>query len=101
MIFRDKYTSSLLNIRRDDYINDRLYNTVVMNHYSKNGRGLCAWACIGSGSGSGSGSGVKYRFNNRFACDDGFSLDQDKHNDALIPNWVNAIISSQTNHDNA
>ena len=25
MIFRDKKTGALLNIRRDDYINDRLY----------------------------------------------------------------------------
>jgi len=30
MIFRDKKTGALLNIRRDDYVNDRLYFTELM-----------------------------------------------------------------------
>jgi len=30
MIFRDKKTGALLNIRRDDYVNDRLYFTEIM-----------------------------------------------------------------------
>jgi hypothetical protein len=30
MIFRDKKTGTLLNIRRDDYVNDRLYYAEIM-----------------------------------------------------------------------
>jgi len=30
MIFRDKKTGALLNIRRDEYVNDRLYFTEIM-----------------------------------------------------------------------
>lgn len=30
MIFRDKKTGTLLNIRRDDYVNDRLYYDEIM-----------------------------------------------------------------------
>jgi hypothetical protein len=30
MIFRDKKTGALLNIRRDDYVNDRLYFSEIM-----------------------------------------------------------------------
>jgi|LauGreDrversion4_2_1035121.scaffolds.fasta_scaffold1019938_1 hypothetical protein len=30
MIFRDKKTGSLLNIRRDEYVNDRIYYTEIM-----------------------------------------------------------------------
>lgn len=30
MIFRDKKTGTLLNIRRDDYVNDRLYYVEIM-----------------------------------------------------------------------
>lgn len=30
MIFRDKKTGALLNIRRDEYVNDRLYFSEIM-----------------------------------------------------------------------
>jgi hypothetical protein len=30
MIFRDKKTGALLNIRRDEYVNDRKYYTEIM-----------------------------------------------------------------------
>ncbi len=39
MIFRDKKTGALLNIRRDDYINDRLYFSEIMRVVSGMGTG--------------------------------------------------------------
>lgn len=44
MIFRDKKTGALLNIRRDEYVNDRLYFTEIMR-------------VSGTSSGGGSGGG--------------------------------------------
>jgi hypothetical protein len=37
MIFRDKKTGALLNIRRDEYVNDRLYFSEIMRVVS----GIC------------------------------------------------------------
>jgi len=45
MIFRDKKTGTLLNIRRDDYVNDRLYYAEIMR-------------VISGGSGSTGGGGA-------------------------------------------
>ena len=40
MIFRDKKTGTLLNIRRDDYVNDRLYYAEIIRVVSA--------GCVGS-----------------------------------------------------
>ena len=40
MIFRDKNTGALLNIRRDEYINDRLYFQEMIRVISGNQEGL-------------------------------------------------------------
>lgn len=39
MIFRDKKTGALLNIRRDEYVNDRLYFTEIMRVTGTSGGG--------------------------------------------------------------
>jgi len=39
MIFRDKKTGTLLNIRRDDYVNDRLYYAEIMRVISSGSAG--------------------------------------------------------------
>ena len=36
MIFRDKKTGALLNIRRDEYVNDRMYFQEMMRVVSNN-----------------------------------------------------------------
>lgn len=40
MIFRDKKTGALLNIRRDEYINDRLYFQEIIRVINGNQTGL-------------------------------------------------------------
>ena len=40
MIFRDKKTGTLLNIRRDDYVNDRLYYAEIMRVVGGGGTGI-------------------------------------------------------------
>ena len=40
MIFRDKKTGDLLNIRRDDYVNDRMYFQEIIRVSSDNVSGL-------------------------------------------------------------
>ena len=45
MIFRDKKTGTLLNIRRDDYVNDRLYYAEIMR-------------VVGGGTGGTGGTGA-------------------------------------------
>jgi hypothetical protein len=42
MIFRDKKTGTLLNIRRDDYVNDRLYYAEIMRVVGGTGGGTGA-----------------------------------------------------------
>jgi hypothetical protein len=44
MIFRDKKTGALLNIRRVDYINDRLYFSEIMRVVAGAGAGAGAGA---------------------------------------------------------
>jgi hypothetical protein len=51
MIFRDKKTGALLNIRRDEYVNDRLYFTEIMR-VTGTGTGTGATTTNGTGGGA-------------------------------------------------
>jgi hypothetical protein len=53
MIFRDKKTGALLNIRRDEYINDRLYFQEIIRS-------------AGDGAGAGDGITQPRRFSRPF-----------------------------------
>lgn len=80
MIFRDVTTGALLNIRHDDYINDRLYYMAILKH------------CGGISS-----SNVNIIKMNNISGHRGASESDYGH---VIPTWVNSIISF-SNNDNA
>ena len=83
MIFRDVKTGSLLNIRHDDFINDRLYYMDIIKHcgsFNHNGG-------IGGGIGGNNKSGISTM------------LFPHGGNDYNIPSWVHSVISPSNNNN--
>ena len=87
MIFRDINTGNLLNIRRNDYTNDRLFYSSVMKSTKKDAT-IYKTTSTGTTNGTGTGNST--------------SINHDKlaSSNDYIPSWVNAIISLSHN-DNA
>ena len=93
MIFRDVKTGSLLNIRHDDFINDRLYYMDIIKHcgsFNHNGGiggiggiGGCIGGCIGGNNKSGIST----------------MLFPHGGNDYNIPSWVHSVISPSNNNN--
>jgi hypothetical protein len=86
MIFRDVKSGALLNIRHDDFINDRLYYMDIIKHSTP-------FNNTGNGSnGGGIGGG-----NNK----PGLSSMLFPHggNEYNIPSWVHSVISSSNNNN--
>ena len=82
MIFRDVKSGALLNIRHDDFINDRLYYMDIIKHCTPfNNTGI-----------GGSGGG-----NNK----PGLSSMLFPHggNEYNIPSWVHSVISPSNNNN--
>ena len=60
MIFRDKKTGALLNIRRDEYVNDRLYFSEIMRVSGTSSGG------VGVGVGTGTETHRPLRYTQRY-----------------------------------
>lgn len=84
MIFRDINTGNLLNIRRNDYTNDRLFYLSVMKSTKKDAR---IYKTTGTSTGTTNGTST--------------SINHDKlaSSNDYIPSWVNAIISLSHNNN--
>ena len=81
MIFRDVKTGSLLNIRHDDFINDRLYYMDIIKHCTP-------FNHTGSVSGVGNNKpGISSML---------FPHDGNEYN---IPSWVHSVISPSNNNN--
>lgn len=87
MIFRDVKSGALLNIRHDDFINDRLYYMDIIKHSTP-------FNNTGNGGGNGGGIGGG---NNK----PGLSSMLFPHggNEYNIPSWVHSVISSSNNNN--
>lgn len=88
MIFRDINTGNLLNIRRNDYTNDRLFYSSVMKSTKKD---ATIYKTISSGTGTANGNSTG----------NSTSINHDKlaSSNDYIPSWVNAIISLSHNNN--
>ena len=86
MIFRDINTGNLLNIRRNDYTNDRLFYSSVMKSTKKDAT-IYKTTSTGTANGTSTGNST--------------SINHDKlaSSNDYIPSWVNAIISLSHNNN--
>lgn len=82
MIFRDINTGNLLNIRRNDYTNDRLFYSSVMKSAKKE---ATIYKTTISGTGTGNSTSINH--------------DKLASSNDYIPSWVNAIISLSHNNN--
>lgn len=89
MIFRDINTGNLLNIRRNDYTNDRLFYSSVMKSTKKD---ATIYKTTSTGTTNGTTNGTT---------GNSTTINHDKlaYSNDYIPSWVNAIISLSHNNN--
>jgi hypothetical protein len=88
MIFRDINTGNLLNIRRNDYTNDRLFYSSVMKSAKKNDT-IYKTTSTSTGTTNGNSTGNSTSINH----------DKLASSNDYIPSWVNSIISLSHNNN--